>query len=81
MAELIVEIFLPCVFCHRYYKKKNKLRQAGYTVDAPLDYYINSQNYSVKQTHGILDVTTYAKYGTTYTLEEILNKDYKTSDI
>ena len=70
------ELLLPFIFCYRYYKKKDNLRKSGYKVDPPWDYYINPQNYSVMQTHGPHDVTTYTKYGKTYTLEEILNKEH-----
>lgn len=65
--------FIPCIFCYRYYKKKYNLKKSGYIVDPPFDYHINPHKYSVLQTHGILDVKIYTKYGRTYTIGEIVN--------
>lgn len=76
LLELVCELFLPCIFCHRYYKKKNKLAKSGYITSPSFDYYVNPQNYSVMQTHGITDVKTYKKYGRTFTIEEVLNGEH-----
>jgi len=70
---------LPYIYsktCYRYYKKKNKLRESGYIVDPPLEYFFHPERYSVYQRH-IWDVTTYTKYGRTYTYEEIIRGDHK----
>ena len=60
------------IYFNRYYKKKNDLRETGYIVDPPLEYFFHPERYSVYQ-RNYWDVTTYTKYGRTYTAEEIIN--------
>ena len=37
--------------CCRYYKKKDKLRKSGYTIDPPVEYFFHHERYSVYQRH------------------------------
>jgi len=74
--QLLIILFIPCTYCSRYNKKKDNLRKGGYIVDKPLECYLYPHRYSINRKH-IWDVTTYTKYGKTYTYDELFNNSNK----
>ena len=67
-----IYIYRYCKASYIYYKKKNNLRNSGYMVDPPFEYFFYPERYSVYKRHSWAP-TTYTKYGTTYTYEEIIS--------
>ena len=62
----IIELACPCL---NYSIKKKNLRNQGYMVDKPYDYYLYPEKYGSIKTHGWHDTRVYYKYSPYYTLE------------
>ena len=60
------------LLCIRKFEKKEKLRNYGYIVDFPNDFYTYPYGYSVYQ-KSIWNPTIYTRYGRTYTINDIKN--------
>lgn len=59
--------------CVRKFEKKVNLRNSGYIVDYPSDFYTYQYGYSVDQ-RSIWNPIVYTKYGKTYSIRDIKKK-------